>query len=62
MNMITHAVMFLTGAKVVEKCEVEKVLTDGRKVTGVETSKGRIDCKYFVNAAGMVSLTCTTRV
>ena len=38
-----------------EKCEVERVLTGGRRVTGVQTSLGTIECKHFVNASGMVS-------
>ena len=39
-----------------EKCEVERVITNGRRVTGVQTSQGTIECKHFVNASGMVSL------
>jgi pyruvate dehydrogenase phosphatase regulatory subunit len=40
------------GARVFTKCKVEKVLTRRRKVTGVQTSLGFIECKYFVNCAG----------
>ena len=47
--------IFPLGVKIYEKCEVEKVISEGRKVTGVQTSVGRIDCKHFVNATGMVS-------
>ena len=43
--------------RVLEKCEVERVVTNGRRVTGVQTSQGTIECKHFVNASGMVSLT-----
>ena len=46
----------ITGVRVFEKCEVERVITNGRRVTGVQTSQGTIECKHFVNASGMVSL------
>jgi glycine/D-amino acid oxidase-like deaminating enzyme len=48
------------GIKIVENCEVQKVLvktTHGGqyyKVRGVETSLGLIECDVFVNCAGIV--------
>ena len=46
------------GAQMFDKCRIEKVETDGRKVTGVQTSLGHIDCEYFVNASGLVRIFC----
>lgn len=40
------------GVTLVENCGVEKVLQTNRKVDAVETTRGRIECVYFVNAAG----------
>ncbi|XP_071957598.1 pyruvate dehydrogenase phosphatase regulatory subunit, mitochondrial-like [Antedon mediterranea] len=40
------------GVKILEGVEVEKVLTKNNRVTGVETSRGTVNCEYFVNAAG----------
>ncbi|XP_071959451.1 pyruvate dehydrogenase phosphatase regulatory subunit, mitochondrial-like [Antedon mediterranea] len=37
---------------ILEGVEVKKVLTKNNRVTGVETSKGTVNCEYFVNAAG----------
>jgi glycine/D-amino acid oxidase-like deaminating enzyme len=48
------------GIKIIENCEVQKVLvktTRGGhyfKVKGVETSLGVIECDIFVNCAGIV--------
>lgn len=40
------------GARLVTRCEVSEVLTDGDRVVGVETSRGRYDAPIVVNAAG----------
>jgi len=40
------------GVKIHEKTKISRVLTDGEKVTGVETDKGTILCDTFVNCAG----------
>ena len=41
------------GALCIEDCIVERVLTQGRRVTGVKTSEGTIQTDFVVNAAGM---------
>lgn len=43
------------GVTLVENCGVEKVLQTNRKVDAVETTRGTIECVYFVNAAGFWS-------
>lgn len=40
------------GVTLVENCQVEKVLQTDHRVNAVETNLGRVDCVYFVNAAG----------
>ena len=40
------------GAKIVQHCEVEEVLVENDKVSGVKTNKGTITCEHFVNTAG----------
>ncbi|XP_043224841.1 pyruvate dehydrogenase phosphatase regulatory subunit, mitochondrial-like isoform X2 [Amphibalanus amphitrite] len=40
------------GATIMERVRVLRVLSDGRRVTGVETDVGTIRCKRFVNVAG----------
>ncbi|CAH1780294.1 unnamed protein product [Owenia fusiformis] len=40
------------GAKIIEGCAVEKVLTKNNNISGVETNLGTIQCEYFVNCAG----------
>ncbi|HAN71903.1 MAG TPA: oxidoreductase [Actinobacteria bacterium] len=42
-----------SGATLIEGVSVERVLTHGRRVVGVATSEGDIECEYVVNAAGM---------
>ena len=44
----------LTGAKYVEHCELEQVLIQNRRVYGIKTTLGIVNCEYFVNSAGMV--------
>lgn len=41
------------GAQVVRDCKVLGFIKENGKITGVETSKGVIACKYVVNAAGI---------
>lgn len=64
---VSEALAFLAyskGVRFVEHCGVQKVLTEQAnqfgpssnkniKVSGVETDKGTIKCKYFVNCAGI---------
>ena len=45
----------IEGAKIFEKTPVTKILIKDNKITGVETSKGRINCDYVVLATGMWS-------
>jgi glycine/D-amino acid oxidase-like deaminating enzyme len=40
------------GARLVTRCQVAEILTDGDRVVGVETSRGRFDAPIVVNAAG----------
>lgn len=40
------------GVTLVENCQVEKVLQTDHRVNAVETNLGKIDCVYFINAAG----------
>jgi len=41
------------GAEVLTNCTVKKILTEGDRVIGVETSLGDIKAKYIINAAGL---------
>ena len=45
----------IEGAKIFEKTPVTKILIKDNKITGVQTSKGKIDCDYVVLATGMWS-------
>ena len=44
-----------SGAKIIEKCPVKKILTKNNKIVGVETKFGKIECEYVVLATGMWS-------
>ena len=44
------------GVHYVENCQIEQVFTENGAVKKVKTSKGFIECQYFVNCAGMVSI------
>ena len=35
-----------------EHCSVKGIKQEGGKVKAVETSKGLVECEYFVNSAG----------
>ena len=45
----------IEGAKIIEKCSVNKILINNGRISGVKTVKGVIDCEYIVLAAGMWS-------
>ena len=45
----------MEGAKIFEKTPVTKILVKDKKIIGVETPKGKIDCEYVVLATGMWS-------
>lgn len=40
------------GAKLMKRTRVDRILSKGGRVTGVETNRGAIRCEYVVNAAG----------
>lgn len=40
--------------KIFEKVSLESILTDGKSITGVETSRGPIKCEILVNCGGQV--------
>ncbi|WP_415299459.1 GcvT family protein [Candidatus Pelagibacter sp. Uisw_134_02] len=45
----------IEGAKIFEKTPVEKILIKDKKIIGVQTKFGKIDCEYVVIATGMWS-------
>ena len=45
----------MEGAKIFEKTPVEKILVKNKKIAGVQTKFGKIDCEYVVLATGMWS-------
>ena len=45
----------MEGAKIFEKTPVEKILIKNKKISGVQTKFGTIDCEYVVIATGMWS-------
>ena len=45
----------MDGVKIFEKTPVTKILIKDKKIIGVETPKGKIDCEYVVLATGMWS-------
>ena len=45
----------IEGAKIIEKCPVDKILVKNNRIAGVKTGKGVIDCEYIVLTAGMWS-------
>lgn len=40
------------GVTVVEHCPIRGIAQENRKVVGVETDQGNVECSYFVNCAG----------
>ena len=53
-NVLAKAAKML-GVEIFEKTPVKKILVKNKKICGVETSKGKIDCEYVVLASGMWS-------
>ena len=45
----------MEGAKIFEKTPVEKIIVKDKKIVGVQTKFGKIDCEYVVIATGMWS-------
>ncbi len=45
----------MEGAQIFEKTPVEKILVKNKKIVGVQTKFGKIDCEYVVLATGMWS-------
>ena len=45
----------MEGAQIFEKTPVEKILIKNKKIVGVQTKFGKIDCEYVVIATGMWS-------
>jgi len=45
----------MEGAQIFEKTSVEKILVKNKKIVGVQTKFGKIDCEYVVIATGMWS-------
>ncbi|WP_440927892.1 GcvT family protein [Candidatus Pelagibacter sp.] len=45
----------MSGVQIFEKTPVKKILLRNKRICGVETSKGKIDCEYVVLATGMWS-------
>ena len=45
----------MEGAQIFEKTPVEKILVKDKKIAGVQTKFGKIDCEYVVIATGMWS-------
>ncbi len=43
------------GANIIEHCSVKKILIKNKRIIGVETDQGKIDCDYIVLASGMWS-------
>ena len=45
----------MEGVQIFEKTPVKKILVKNKKIVGVETNQGKIDCEYIVLASGMWS-------
>ena len=43
-----------------EGIEVNKIFTHSGNVHGVETTRGTINCEYFINCGGLVNVTAIT--
>lgn len=43
----------INGAEVIRECEVKNIIVENGAVKAVETSKGTIETKYIINAAGV---------
>ena len=53
-NVLAKAAKML-GVQIFEKSPVKKILVKNKRICGVETSQGKIDCEYVVLATGMWS-------
>ncbi len=53
-NVLAKAAKML-GVQIYEKSPVKKILVKNKRICGVETSQGKIDCEYVVLATGMWS-------
>ncbi len=53
-NVLAKAAKML-GVQIFEKSPVKKILVKNKRIYGVETSKGKINCEYVVLATGMWS-------
>ena len=53
-NVLAKAAKML-GVKIFEKSPVKKILVKNKRICGVETIQGKIDCEYVVLASGMWS-------
>ena len=45
----------MEGVQIFEKTPVKKILVKNKRISGVETNQGKIDCEYVVLASGMWS-------
>ena len=53
-NVLAKAAKML-GVQIFERSPVKKILVKNKRICGVETSQGKIDCEYVVLATGMWS-------
>ena len=53
-NVLSKAAKML-GVQIFEKSPVKKILVKNKRIYGVETTQGKIDCEYVVLASGMWS-------
>ena len=53
-NVLAKAAKML-GVQIFEKSPVKKILVKNKRISGIETSQGKIDCEYVVLATGMWS-------
>ena len=53
-NVLVKAAKML-GVQIFEKSPIKKILVKNKRICGVETSQGKIDCEYVVLASGMWS-------
>jgi glycine cleavage system aminomethyltransferase T/glycine/D-amino acid oxidase-like deaminating enzyme len=53
-NVLAKAAKML-GVQIFEKSPVKKILVKDKRICGVETTQGKIDCEYVVLATGMWS-------
>ena len=44
--------LIVNGVELMEKTEVDTILTKGNQVIGITTNNGKLDARNFVNATG----------